>query len=249
MIDMHCHLLPGIDDGSKSFNESINIVKKAQQEGITDIVLTPHYIVGTKYDANNAEKIDLFKELEFEVKERKIPINLYLGNEIYIDAKLPEMLGVFDEKTGKNKGNSGEIVSLNGRKYVLIELPVQNEDFSTPDTMFELIRRGWVPVIAHPERYEYIQNNINYAAELVKMGCKLQGDYLALTGKYGKKAEKTLKKLLKNDLIFCLASDIHHERNDYNLEKAKAKIAKITKNQKLIDDLFVKNPKRIILGA
>ena len=161
MIDMHCHLLPGIDDGSKSFNESINIVKKAQQEGITDIVLTPHYIVGTRYDANNAEKIDLFKELEFQVKERKIPINLYLGNEIYIDAKLPEMLGVFDEKTGKNKGNSGEVVSLNGRKYVLIELPVQNEDFSTPDTMFELIRRGWVPVIAHPERYEYIQNNIN----------------------------------------------------------------------------------------
>ena len=249
MIDMHCHLLPGIDDGSKSFNESINIVKKAQQEGITDIVLTPHYIVGTKYDANNAEKIDLFKELEFQVKERKIPINLYLGNEIYIDAKLPEMLGAFDEKTGKNKGNSGEVASLNGRKYVLIELPVQNEDFSTPDTMFELIRRGWVPVIAHPERYEYIQNNINYAAELVKMGCKLQGDYLALTGKYGKKAEKTLKKLLRKDLIFCLASDIHHERNDYNLEKAKAKIAKITKNQKLIDDLFVKNPKRIILGT
>ena len=210
MIDMHCHLLPGIDDGSKSFNESINIVKKAQQEGITDIVLTPHYIVGTKYDANNAEKIDLFKELEFQVKERKIPINLYLGNEIYIDAKLPEMLGAFDEKTGKNKGNSGEVASLNGRKYVLIELPVQNEDFSTPDTMFELIRRGWVPVIAHPERYEYIQNNINYAAELVKMGCKLQGDYLALTGKYGKKAEKTLKKLLRKDLIFCLASDIHH---------------------------------------
>ncbi|MBQ3325784.1 hypothetical protein IJG79_01390 [Candidatus Saccharibacteria bacterium] len=247
MIDIHCHILPGIDDGSKSFNESLEIIKKAQKEGITDIILTPHYIVGTKYDANNAEKKDLLAELKSQVNEQKIPINLYLGNEIFIDPRLPEMMGAFDaKKAGKTR--KGEVLSLNEQKYVLIELPVQNEDFSAPDTLFELIRNGWVPVIAHPERYAYIQHNIQYAEELIRIGCVLQGDYLALVGKYGKREEKTLKKLLKKDMIFCLASDIHHERDDYRLSIIKNKIEKVIHNQKRIEDMLVKNPKKILLG-
>lgn len=247
MIDIHCHLLPGIDDGSKSFTESINILKKAQKEGITDMILTPHYIVGTKYDANNGEKKDLLAELQSQANEMNIPIKLYVGNEIFIDPRLPEMLGVFDPRVA-GMTRKGEVLSLNEQKYVLIELPVQNEDFSAPDTLFELVRNGWVPVIAHPERYEYIQTNIKYAEELIKLGCVLQGDYLALFGKYGKKEEKTLKKLLKKDLIFCLASDTHHERDDFRLSDIKTKIEKVIHNQKRIEDMLVKNPKKILLG-
>ncbi len=247
MIDIHCHILPGVDDGSKDFVESVNIVKKAVSDGVTDIILTPHYITGTKYDAGNKEKKATFKKLQAIVRDCAIPVNLFLGNEIYIDTKLPEMLGTFYKKRSSRK-NSSEILSLCDGKYVLVELPVQNEDLSAPDTLFKLISNGWVPIIAHPERYAYIQNNIQYASELTKMGCILQGDYLAILGKYGKREEKTLRSLLKENLIFCLASDIHHEREEYNLVKAKRKLKKIIKNESLIEDLFINNPKKIING-
>lgn len=261
MIDVHCHILPGIDDGAKDFKESLTILRKAEKAGITDIILTPHYIRGTKYDANNTEKWELFKALSSEMKKSNIKINIFLGNEIYIDQELPEMLDGYNVKnttksSSKNPAKSKrktkdiyEVSTLNSKKYILIELPVQYEDLSAPQTLFELITRGYVPVIAHPERYIYIQDNLKYAEELVRIGCVLQGDYLALTGKYGKKEEKTLKKLLKMDKIFCLASDIHHARDDYDLELTEKKLQKILKkDQKKINQLLVANPKKILLG-
>ncbi len=238
MIDVHCHILPGIDDGSKSFDESIAILKKAEVAGISDVILTPHYIFGTDYNADNKQKYELLKQLNEQVKKENIKINLFLGNEIFIDGKIPDMLLL----------QSYEIASLNSNKYVLIELPVRNEDKSAPETLFELIRNGYVPIIAHPERYEYIQKNLKYAEELVRIGCVLQGDYLALTGKYGRNAEKTLRKLLRMNLIFCLASDIHHERDDYKLGESKKKLKKIMKDEGKIDELFVDNPRKILIG-
>ena len=259
MIDVHCHLLPGIDDGAKSFDESLVLLKKAEVAGVTDIILRPHYIVGSKYNADNVRKWKLFLELKERAAAAGIAVRLYLGNEIYIDGNLPEMLSGYGKKDvacgknhavcGKNQAGYGkifELSTLNSGKYVLVEFPVGTEDKSAKTTLFALITAGFVPVIAHPERYVYAQENPRYFDDFLNMGCVLQGNYLSLMGKYGKRAEKTLKKLLGAGKIFCLASDIHKPTDEYRLDEAYAKLVKITKDSVKVWELLIDNPYKIL---
>ena len=274
MIDIHCHILPGIDDGAKTMDESLLILKKAEQAGVTDIVLTPHYMRGTIYNADNVKKWQLYQELRKRAKEAGIKVNLYLGNEIYIDESLPEMLSAYannkhkrgnasgnlDNASGKNDAASAnsdaasaknnvsiyDLATLNSRKYVLVEFPMQTPDKSAPTTLFKLVQDGFVPVIAHPERYLYVQDDPDYIVQFLQMGCVLQGDYLALAGKYGKRAEKTLKKLLQEDKIFCLASDIHKGSDSYKLDLVTKKLEKILKSHEKVNQLLHDNPARVI---
>lgn len=268
MIDVHCHILPGIDDGAKSFEDSLVILRKAEKAGVTDAILTPHYIVGSKYNADNAKKWQLFMKLRELAEASGISVRLYLGNEIYIDTELPEMLAAYSNtQTGSgnfgtvsgnlqtSSGNSQpasgkiyEISTLNSGRYVLVELPVGAEDKSAQSTLFALVRKGFIPVIAHPERYIYAQDNPNYFDDFLRMGCVLQGDYLALTGKYGKRVEKTLKKLLFMDKIFCLASDIHKTTDEYSLDVAEKKLLRIFKNdQRKVAELLTENPRKMLV--
>lgn len=255
MIDVHCHLLPGIDDGAKSFDDSLLLLQKAEKAGVTDIILTPHYIPGSKYNADNVLKWKLFEELRTKAQAAGIAVRLYLGNEIYIDEDLPKMLGAYGsfgaikDDVDADFRKVYEISTLNSKKYVLIELPVGTEDKSALSTMFSLVKRGFVPVIAHPERYVYAQDNPEYFDEFINMGCKLQGDYLALTGKYGKRAEKTLKRMLHAGQIFCLASDVHKTTDEYMLDVVEKKLLKIFRGDKAkVTELLVDNPRKILAG-
>ena len=243
MIDVHCHILPGIDDGAKTMEEALIILRKAEKAGISDIVLTPHYMIGTIYNADNVKKWGLYQELKKKAKEAGINVNLYLGNEIYIDGRLPQMLGGYIGKSGEN---IYDLATLNSRKYVLVEFPVQNEDKSAAATLFSLVQDGFIPVIAHPERYHYVQDDPSLVDQYLQMGCKLQGDYLALTGKYGKRAEKTLRKLLAEDKIFCLASDIHKGTESYHLDSITKKLTKLLKSEQKVKDLLHDNPAKMI---
>ena len=244
MIDLHCHILPSIDDGAKTFDDSLAMLEQAEKAGITDIVLTPHYMKGTVYNADNVKKWGLYQELRKRANDAGISINLYLGNEIYIDTKMREMLAGY---TNEQSELMYEVSTLNSTKYVLVEFPVRTEDKSVKTTLFSLVQKGFIPVIAHPERYFYVQDNPAWVDDLIHMGCKLQGNYMSLFGKYGKGAEKTLKKLLLEDKIFCLASDIHKPEN-YKLDLAQKKLMKIVRDKNKIDELLVTNPAMIIRG-
>ena len=115
MIDMHSHLLFSIDDGSKSIDESIKILKNLAEVGYTDIILTPHYIEESKYSSNKKNNLSILKIMKEEIKKENIQINLYLGNEIFINDNIPKLL--------KEK----EITTLNDSNYLLIELPMSGE--------------------------------------------------------------------------------------------------------------------------
>lgn len=234
MIDIHCHILNEIDDGSRSFNESIDLIKKAVDNGITDIVITPHYIRNTKYNANNLKKEALLQEIKQEINKQKININLYLGNEIYVDDNILELI------------NEKEVKTLNNSKYVLIELPIRSELQNMQDIIFNLIKNDYIPIIAHPERYVYIQKDLTKINDYIEMGALMQGDYQSLFKKYGTPAYKTLKKLLKDNKIIFLASDIHRSTEDYNQDKLQKLLKKIVKNKDLIENLLITNPKKII---
>ncbi len=234
MIDIHCHLMPGIDDGSKDLKETIAMFENAYTSGVTDMILTPHYINGTKYNKDNETKSKLTEILREALRRADIDINISFGNEVYIDDKLPELIA------------SGKVSTLADSRYVLVELPVGFVDKNAGYVFFRLRSNGYVPIIAHPERYHYIQKNPEMVMEYVKLGCLLQGNYMSLLGKYGKKAKKTLKTLLKNDVISMLASDIHHEHNDYHLPEAEKQVLKIVKKEEELEKLFIKNPEKVI---
>jgi protein-tyrosine phosphatase len=234
MIDIHCHILPGVDDGAKSLADSFVMLQNAIQAGIHEIVLTPHYIKGSRYSCDNAAKRKLMTELNALIKKNNLPIRIHLGNEIFIDEDILDLL------------KHGQVVTLAKSRYVLIELPVHDETLNSISIMFELVSNGYVPIIAHPERYEYFQKNPSNLERYFEIGCLAQGDYRSLFGKYGRHAKRTLKYLIKHRQIDLLASDVHHPGDDYNLKKAKKKVTHLTKNSHLTRRLFEVNPDKII---
>lgn len=225
MKDLHNHLLYGIDDGSKSYQDSIEILRNLEKEGVTAIVVTPHYIIGSIYNSNNIQKDKLLKELQKDTK-----INIYLGNEVYIDNK------IIDEIKNDN------ISTINNSRYILIELPLKKRLECAKDILFGLRNEGYIPIIAHPERYHYI--SLDELEKYIDMGCLLQGNITSLDDKYGKKARHNLELFLKKNMIHVLGSDTHSS----NIDRIKLCCDKLKKivNTNMYEDLINNNFERII---
>lgn len=233
MKDLHSHLLYGIDDGSLDISESISILKEAKEQGIIEIILTPHYIENSSYNYNNEEKKKRLSKLIKEVKKEHLNIKLYLGNEIMICDNILELL---EEK---------KITTLNNSKYLLIEFPLENMLYNTKDIIYNLVLAGYIPIISHPERYRIFQRHPDHIEEYLRMGVLLQGNYQSLFGIYGRNAKKTLKTLLKKGRITFLASDTHHD-SDFKVEKLKKKLRAILKDKKVVEDIINNNFDKVI---
>lgn len=237
MIDIHCHVLPGIDDGSRSMEESINILKQMSALGFHHMVATPHYITGSSFKANNAKKIGLIEEVQNRLNEENIEMTLFLGNEVYIDN---EILSLLDRN---------EIASVNAGKYLLIELPRNGKINDLNDLIFKLRTRDIVPIIAHPERYICLQENVSLIDELVGHGALLQVNFESINGKYGKDAKKLALYLLKNKKLHFLASDIHHEDSAFfhDFNGLKKEIIKMIGEEKFQEVTYT-NPLLVLRG-
>ena len=233
MIDIHSHLLYGIDDGSKSIEDSVEIIGELSKIGYTDIILTPHYISHSKYSSSRDNNLILLNNLKSALNKKNIKVNLYLGNEIYINHHISDLI------------ESGEISSLNDSKYLLIELPMDGE-YNYIDVFEDLIYDGYKVVLAHPERYHAFQRDFEKIYELEEIGVYFQCNIESILGSYGKGAIKMVKRMYKEKKVSFLATDIHHKKKDYGkFDIAKKKIRKYLSSDEL-DDLLVKNPSKII---
>lgn len=222
MTDIHSHILFDVDDGAKSQEESIEILKKMAEKGFKNIILTPHYINGSEYCSNNEEKLTKLNILKDELAKQNININIYLGNEIFINDSIEKLI------------KENEIYSLNNSKYILVELPFHNQIVNLEDMIYELKIKGFIPIIAHPERYTYLQKNYKEVDRLKEEGFLFQGNYASILGYYGKESQKLLKYMLKKQYIDYLGTDIHRINKTYvldNFEKIEKKIIKITKHE------------------
>ena len=220
MTDIHSHILFDVDDGSKTIEESIELLKKLKEIGFSNIILTPHYIEGSEYSSTNKEKISKIKQLKEELEKQNININICLGNEIFINNNIYELI--------KEK----EIYTLNNTRYILVELPFHNQIVNLEDIIYELKIKGLRPIIAHPERYTYFQKNYKEVDRLREEGFVFQGNYASILGYYGKESKKLIKYMLKKHYIDYLGTDIHRIKNTYvidNFKKIEKQIIKITK--------------------
>ena len=236
MTDIHSHILFDVDDGSRNLEESIELLKKLKEIGFNNIILTPHYINGSEYSSDNHEKKVKFKELQNELKEQNIDINIYLGNEVFINNEIYDLI------------KEGIIHTLNNTRYTLIELPFHNEIVNLEDIIYELKIKGIIPIIAHPERYTYFQKNYKEVDKLKEEGILFQANYASILGYYGKESQKLLKYMLKKQYIDYFGTDVHRTTKTYvidNFKKIEKQIIKITKNDyyeeiKQNGDLIVK---------
>jgi protein-tyrosine phosphatase len=233
MIDLHSHIIYSVDDGSRSLEESIAILKEAYEKGITDMVATPHYMKGAM--TSTPEMVDQkLKVIKERLIEENIDINLYSGHEVYVDASIFEDL--------ENK----EINTIEDTDYLLIELPLSQELNNLEDLIFELQIKGYNVILAHPERYHFVQQEIHVLDDLVNGGVLLQLNISSLTGRYGEAAQKTAKELLRASMIHILGTDVHHQES-YNLaiEESKEVLQKLV-TKKMYDDLLVNNGRKVL---
>lgn len=233
MIDIHTHILPGVDDGASTIEESLKIINYLKEMGITDIVLTSHYIKNTDYNSSEREREEILKQLEPEVE--KTGIHLYLGNEVYLSDDIIELL------------ETGEIVTLNHTKYMLIELPLTGYLNNLSDILCKLTDDGIRPIIAHPERYHFLQKDKKRVRELLEFNCLLQCNIDSITGKYGKKAKKLMKWLLKNDLVAFVATDTHYVEKKKYLRRSFKKLKRMIGKERFLE-LTKTNPEKMLHG-
>lgn len=229
IIDIHTHILPGVDDGSKSFEQSKKIINYLKDIGITDIVLTTHYIKDTKYVAS----VNTRKKLLEDLRKENPNINLYIGNEVFLNE---DIISLFENK---------EISTINNTRYMLVELPLASYMHGFSNILCDLSEYGIIPIIAHPERYTFIEKDKKRIKELLEFNTILQINVDSLVGKYGKKTKKVAKWLLKKDLVSVVATDTHRVGDKKELEKAYKKLKKIVGNKRY-QDLVYNNPRRIL---
>ncbi len=233
MIDIHSHIIPNVDDGARSVEETFNILKEAQEAGFTDVILTSHFLLNY-YETNAQELIFWKKKLQEVLKKQGTKINLHSGMEIYITNQMEELL--------ENK----KILTLANSRYMLIELPLATNVKYFDYVVYYLEAKGIKPIIAHPERYKCVQKDPDIVEEYIEKGCLIQCNYGSIVNLYGREAEKTIKTLLKKNQVHFLGSDVHRENGTYLIIlDAIKKIRKIIGENK-INELTTINPKKIL---
>ncbi|MDY3207547.1 CpsB/CapC family capsule biosynthesis tyrosine phosphatase [Clostridium baratii] len=198
MIDIHSHILPGVDDGSKKISITLDMVKRASLDGTTDIVATPHYRKGYFYVPYKEVK-EIATNFNKLVKEEGLNCNIHYGQEVYYSESIIEDL------------ESGEIGTINDGQYMLIEFPMRRIPEEAIDYMYELKLRGITPIIAHPERYKEFMNDITKINDFINEGCLFQMNAGSMLGEFGSEVKKCAEKIIKNRIYNFIGSDAHND--------------------------------------
>lgn len=195
-IDIHSHIIPGVDDGSQDMEQSIRMLRKAADEGIRQIILTPH----NKAEHRNVSVAGIMRrvsELQEVVDGSGIPITLYTGNEIFYRDGVVDLL------------EEGKICTLAGSSYVLVEFQPMEQFSYIRSAIYELAGNGYIPVLAHTERYQSMICDSKNVAYAIDRGALIQVNASSVTGGMGYKVKQAVKKLLKEKLVHFVGTDAH----------------------------------------
>ena len=195
-IDIHCHIMPGVDDGSPDMATSLEMLRIADKNGITHLILTPHH-KPMHHNVSPEHNVAYRKRLQEAATEAGIKAKLFSGNEIYYSDETMEEL------------ETGKICSLAGSDYVLVEFHPTNPYKAIQNAAGRVQAAGFIPIIAHVERYCDIVSRPDRVRDLVEMGCFIQVNASSVMGKYGFGISHFTKKLLKEKMVHFIASDAH----------------------------------------
>lgn len=236
MIDLHCHLLPGLDDGAETLANSLQIAEQLQRAGFTEVFVTPHVMEGQPF-LEATRILEAAENLQRELEKAGSSLKLHPGGEHYIFPDLAKWL------------KAGNVLSLgNTGKYLLLELPMLEIPSYTEQVFFELQVQGITPILAHPERHHQLAKEPQTLYEWIRKGVLYQVNLRSLTGRYGPTAQETARTMLQCGLVHFIGSDAH-----YPLERPEPYLKELEAFAECLDEkdwkrITVENPRAILEG-
>ena len=222
--DLHCHIVPGIDDGAKTIEESLDLLRRYENIGIKKLIATPHIMAGVYPNTTETIKEHHAKLLQ-AAEEAGINIKIGVAAEYMLDGEFEALLKEKDLLTLKDN-------------YLLVEMSYLNPPVNLFELLFKLQQAGYEPVLAHPERYAFLHDDREGYRKLKHHGCLFQLNLLSLSDHYGKSVKKAAVKLLKEGMIDFTGTDTHHKGHLKLLETLGTR-----KNRKLLESVLSKNIK------
>lgn len=233
MVDIHSHILPGLDDGAGTLDEAVRMARIAVKSGIYHMAATSH---GNYYSYSMEQYRESFDILQETLEEQEISLKLYPGMEIFVNDRAIKLL------------KSQRLLTLNNTDYVLIEFDFEEEVSNVLRWIRKIQSMGYRIVLAHPERYIFIQNDLELAFFLEESGCVLQVNGGSLLGRFGRDCQFIARKLMENGVIGALATDAHD--TEYRLPEMRAlwDFLSHTEGSVTAKLLLSENPSRILKG-
>lgn len=194
--DLHSHLLPGLDDGVQTLEESLEVIEALSRLGYTRLITTPH-VMTERYP--NSSKVIREQErlLKDAVRKAGIPVEIKAAAEYYLDENFGHLL------------EQGDLLPLDAKGHVLFELSFHHAPLALGQTLFDMQAKGFIPVLAHPERYPYFHQRLGEYQSLQEAGCLFQVNILSITGHYGIDVQQAAQMLLKHKMVRFLGTDVH----------------------------------------
>ncbi len=234
-IDIHSHILPGIDDGAKDMETSLKMLRTAAEEGIKEVILTPHYKPGHR-NASPETVRKLTMKLQEKVLESGLKMTLLTGNEIFYHRGMAGLL------------SAGRVCTLADTDSVLVEFFPAEEYAEIRSGVYQIRAEGYRPVLAHAERYQNVCRDTKYVEELIHMGAYIQINAGSIMGNYGFGTKQFCKRLLKKELVHFVATDAHDtgRRAPYLRDCGKYLVSKF--GETYADNILYGNARRILSG-
>lgn len=201
MIDLHCHILPGVDDGARSFAEAVAMCRLAAEDGCEAMVATPHQRRGEWWNADREGLAALADELQGQLGSE---LRVHLGGEIHVDS---ELLAEVEKLPA-----GGGVLPLAGSRYLLIEFDSNGTPRDAIHLVHELAVAGWRPIVAHPEFIPWLAPDPGLLARLISLGATAQVTAMSVTGDFGRRPQADTHALLDAGLVHFIASDSHNTR-------------------------------------
>nr|WP_027870309.1 CpsB/CapC family capsule biosynthesis tyrosine phosphatase [[Eubacterium] cellulosolvens] len=232
-FDMHCHIIPDVDDGAKNIEISLNILKKEYKDGIGNIILTPHYRVGM-FETPEEKIRENYLYLKEQVRDEIPGMNLYLGCEYHVNMEMEEELRARPQ------------LRIADTQHVLLEFSGADSAAYIKERVYVALSLGYQPIIAHIERYPALEKDFDLIDYLRRMGAGIQINADAVLGEDGRSAKKFCRKLIKEDLVDFIGSDAH------NMKERKPRMGEVIRllrkkaGDGYVDHIFRENPQRIL---
>ncbi len=235
MIDLHSHILPGIDDGARDVEESVAMARIYAAAGYAVVVATPHYIPGTSWAPEAAAVRDGVAELNEVLIRRGVDLKVLAGMEIAMDPSISDLLA------------QDRLLPLGGSDYLLVEVPFQQLPYGWDQVVFDLISHGYRVLLAHPERCARLVEKPGIFEKIIETGCGIQVNWGSLLGHYGSRESRLARNLAAKGYIHCMATDSHDmkHRNPGFVPQALAVLHKIV-GEEGVDVVMRQNPSRVL---
>lgn len=234
LFDIHCHMVPGVDDGASTLEESLDMLRIEQRDGVDSIIITPHY--RKRMFETSAERVhEQFLRLKEAAGTAFPGLKLYLGCELHSNMELEELL------------HERKFTTMADSSFVLLEFSGEDSQNYIRDRVRCVMSSGYEPILAHAERYGAVLGDLNFAYELAAMGAKIQVNAGSIIGESGRKTKKFCRSLMKENLLGFVGSDAHNTRDRVpNIGVCAEYVAK-KMGEEYVRRIFHDNPLEIIL--